>query len=93
MSNNPFHQCNELIFGTKPSHLLLCEKCNCRHSVSIIEPALPKMSWLTTLKCTKNDTHPSWSICKFCKVQFNQYTTPKQIKNHHYNKHNISKLK
>ena len=75
MSNNPFHPSNQCLVGSTHLDLLVCEICNCHHSVSIIEPALPKIPWLTTLKCTNNNTHSQWSICQLCKTQRNQFTT------------------
>ena len=92
MSNNPFHPSNQCLAGSTHPDLLVCEICNCHHSVSIVEPALPKIPWLTTIKCTNNDTHPQWSICKLCKIQRKQFTTVKQIKTHQYNKHKLSSI-
>ena len=50
MSSNPFNSSNHPLIGNTAEHLLLCDKCICYHTVSIVDPLLPKMKWLTKLK-------------------------------------------
>ena len=87
MSNNPFHPSNHLLVGNKAPYLLVCRECNCRDSVIIIDLKLPQRPWVTTLKCTKNNSHPLWFICKICNTQRNEFKDMKQLKSHHYRCH------
>ena len=87
MSNNPFHPSNHLLVGNKAPYLLLCGECNCHDSVIIIDLKLPQMPWVTTLKCTKNNSHPLWFICKICNTQRNEFKNMKQLKSHHFRCH------
>ena len=79
MSNDPFNSLNHLLVGNNDSYLLLCEECYCGDSVKIVDPIVPKMPWLTTLKCTKHNNHPLWSICKLCNTQIKQFKNSKKI--------------
>ena len=87
MSNNPFYPKNHSLIGNNPPHLLRCDICNSSLSVCITDPAVPSMSWLTTLKCTKDKTHLSWSVCRLCTNNRIQYKTNTQIKKHNKNFH------
>ena len=93
MNNDPFHPSNHLLVGNSNSYLLLCEECYCRDSVKIVDQIFPKIPWLTTLKCTKHNNHPSWSICKLCTTQMKQFKNVQQIKRHNYKYHQVPKKK
>ena len=93
MSSNPFNPSNHVLVGHHPPYLLLCKECYCRDSVEIVDPIVKKIPWLTTLKCTKHNNHPSWSICKLCNTQRKQFKNLKQIKNHNRMYHKLPKKK
>ena len=92
MSNNPFDPRNVSLLGGAPPHLIVCHICNCPHSVCISKPILPNIPWLTSLQCTKDTTHPPWSICRLCPNTRIQYMTNNQIQNHN-RKYHKSKIR
>ena len=93
MNNNPFNSLNRVLVGNKLPFLLCCEECDGSNSVSIVDSDSivdskgSKMPWVTTLKCTKNNSHPLWFICKLCDTQKIQFKNMTQLKRHHYNCH------
>ena len=91
INNNPFNPLNHFLVGNTAPYLLLCEECNCRDSVSIIDSKLSKRPWATKLKCTKNNSHPSWFICKICNTQRKQFKNMQQLRDHHSRCHSSKK--
>ena len=83
MSDSPFNKHNHSVLSNVRNDLLVCNICHCTKSVKIIKPIFPTFPWLTSLECTKDKTHQSWSVCRFCSKSRVQYKTMTQIKRHH----------
>ena len=90
MSNNPFDPRNTSFTVKILSYLIVYHIFNCSHSMCISKPIFPNLPWLTTLKCTKDTSHPPWSICQLCSNTRIQYKTNIQIKKHQRNYHNCT---
>ena len=68
MSDSAFNKHNHSVLSNLRNELLVCNICYCTKSVKIIDPIFPTFPWLTSLECTKDKTHQSWSVCRFCCV-------------------------
>ena len=94
MRNSPFNAVNNLLVGKAPKHLLVCKDCECKKSVCIVDPIVPQMPWLCTLKCTLDNCHATWSVCRICSNTRIQYVDDYQIKVHDrkYHKNKTSNI-